>query len=143
MLSSWLIRACGLEWVGRLAKYRLVARWAFKKRQTTDPATSADICCAYNSHSVIIYSRAEKSCLDTISNCAFDYYLYSVSGPTGVPLKICNGNGCTARSKVQPQPPAPSLSPSPRPPAEAQMKILSLYMLGFRRKFPAGYRAGA
>ena len=65
----------------------------FKKRQTTDPATSSDICSAYKSHSVIIYSREEKSCLNTLSSCEKDYYLYSVSGPTGVPSNICNGDG--------------------------------------------------
>ena len=63
---------------------------AFRKRQTTtDPATSPDICSSYNSHSVIIYSRQEKGCL----TCTFDYFLYSVSTPTGVPSKICDGDG--------------------------------------------------
>ena len=65
----------------------------FKKRQTTDPATSSDVCAAYTSHSVIIYSRAEKNCLGSISTCAFDYFLYSVSSPTGIPSDICNDDG--------------------------------------------------
>lgn len=66
---------------------------AFKKRQNTDPATSPDICATYTSHSIIIYSRAEKSCLDSLSICSFDYFLYSVSGPTSIPSSICNGEG--------------------------------------------------
>lgn len=64
-----------------------------KKRETTDPATSPDICAAYTSHSVIIYSRAEQSCLDSLSLCTFEFFLYSVSDPTGVPSSICNGDG--------------------------------------------------
>lgn len=66
---------------------------ALKKRDTTDPATSPDICAAYSYHSVIIYSCAEKSCLDIKSICPFDYFLYSVSGPTDTPSDICNGAG--------------------------------------------------
>lgn len=65
----------------------------FKKRDATDPATSSDICAGYTPHSVIIYSRAEESCLDSLSICAFDFFLYSVSDPSGVPSNICNGDG--------------------------------------------------
>lgn len=65
----------------------------FKKRQATDQNTPSDICAGYTAHSIIIYSRAEKSCLDSKSICPFDYFLYSVSTPTGVPPNICNGDG--------------------------------------------------
>ena len=66
-----------------------------KKRQTTDPATSPDICAAYTPHSVIIYSRAEQSCLDSSTPiCPFTYFLYSVSDDlTGTPSDICSGEG--------------------------------------------------
>ena len=73
---------------------------AFKKRQATDPATSSDICSAYKSRSVIIYSRVEKGCL----NCLDNYYLYSVSSPTGVPSKICNGDGFIGSVENAPPP---------------------------------------
>ena len=70
-----------------------------KKRDTNDPATSPDICAAYSYHSVIIYSRAEKSCLETKAICPFDYFLYSVSGPTDTPSDICNGAGFIGSTK--------------------------------------------
>lgn len=67
---------------------------ALKKRDTTDPATSPDICAAYSYHSVIIYSRAEKSCLDSSEPiCSFEYFLYAVSNPSDTPSDICNGAG--------------------------------------------------
>ena len=66
---------------------------AFKKRQNTDPASPPDICAAYNSHSVIIYSRAEESCLDSLAICSFEYFVYPVSGPTSIPSNICDGDG--------------------------------------------------
>lgn len=84
-----------VAWNGLDGSQRTVCplTWApdgtFKKRQTGDPATSSDICSKYNSHSVVIYSRVESGCL----TCALDYYVYSVSDPTGVPSKICNGGG--------------------------------------------------
>lgn len=65
----------------------------FKKRQTTDPESLSDICAGYTAHSVIIYSSAEKTCLDSLSICPTTYFLYSVSGPSGVPSSICNDNG--------------------------------------------------
>ena len=68
---------------------------AIKKRQTSDPLASPDICAAYTPHSVIIYSRAEQSCLDNIKDiCAWTYFLYSIpDDPTGTPSDICSGSG--------------------------------------------------
>ena len=65
----------------------------FKKRQATDLNAPSDICAGYTAHSIIIYSRAEVSCLDSKAICPFDYFLYSVSTPTDVPSSICNGTG--------------------------------------------------
>ena len=107
----------------------------FKKRQTSDPATSADICSGYNSHAVIIYSRVEKSCMTTISTQSQTRPAYRQISATGMAL--------SALSKMQTQPAAPSLSPSPRPQAKMQVKTLNLHMRGLRRKFRAGYRAVA
>lgn len=66
-----------------------------KKRQTSDPLASSDICAAYTPHSIIIYSRAEQSCLDSITSiCAWTYFVYSISDdPTGTPSDICDGSG--------------------------------------------------